>query len=281
MLAARSTLSRPDLREARDAGLRSPDLRRMTTGRLFAWTRDELPGPWREEALETVVVINMPVARAVARRYRGRGCELQDLEQTACLALVRAVARFDPASGHDFLSFAVPTIRGEVLRHFRDVGWMVRPPRRLQELQPRVTAERLRVDPVSGHPLTTAQIAANLGVAVEEVRQAEQARGCFSPTSLDTPLGDASVRVLGDLLAQAGDPGYAAAEARALLGSVLGTLAARDRQLLQLRFVEELSQVQMAQALGLTQPAVSRLLQGVLDTLRRRLTTDVDTPQAS
>jgi RNA polymerase sigma-B factor len=275
MSSALCALSRPDLREARDEGLRSPDLRRSTTGRLFAWTMGQPAGLAKDEVLEIVVVINMPVARAVARRYRGRGCELADLEQTACLALVRAAGRFDASAGHDFLSFAVPSIRGEVLRHFRDVGWMVRPPRRLQELQPRVTAERLRVDPVSGRPLTTAQVAANLEVAVEEVRRAEQARGCFSPTSLDTPLGDSSVRVLGDLLAQAGDPGYAAAEARTLLGSVLSTLTARERQLLQLRFVEELSQAEMARALGLTQPAVSRLLHRVLADLRVLLTTDL------
>jgi len=246
--------------------------RRERTEELFDLAHAEPTDIRKSEILRVLVVINTPVARSIAHRYRNRGCDLEDLEQTACLALVRAVQRFDPTSGHDFLSFAVPSIRGEVRRHFRDLGWMVRPPRSIQELRPLVAQELAKRDETTGRPPSAEEIAKTLGVQPAAVRQAMQAHGCFAPASLDAPVGGTPGPVLGDVLVDSQDPGFAAAEARTLLGTVLDDLSARDRVMLQMRFVEELTQAEIADLLGLTQPHVSRLLQAILDDLRDLLT---------
>ena len=254
--------------------------RRRRTKSLFERAAGEPPGEARAETLGEIVVLNVPVARSIARLYRDRGCDLEDLEQTACLALVRAVEGFDAASGHDFLAYAVPSIRGEVLRYFRDHGWMVRPPRSIQELQPLVSAELHRHQQRHGGPLGTDELAARVGVTPQAIRQAQLARGCFSPMSLDLPVGDAGHSVLGDIVPY-DDPGFAAAESRALLESLLAVLSDRDRWALQMRFVDELTQSEMAQNFDLTQPQVSRLLQRILTELRDRLVEPVSLLHAS
>lgn len=244
--------------------------RRRRTKSLFERAAGEPPGDARADTLCEVVVLNVPVARSIARLYRDRGCDLEDLEQTACLALVRAVGNFDASSGHDFLAYAVPSIRGEVMRYFRDHGWMVRPPRSVQELQPLLTAERRKHQQVTGRALSVDEIAARVGVAPNAVRQALLARGCFSPTSLDVPIGEAGSPMLGDMVPY-DDPGFDAAESRALLGTLLSVLSDRDRLVLQMRFVEERTQGEMAERFEMTQPQVSRLLRRILTELRERL----------
>jgi len=243
--------------------------RRRRTESLLKHAAAESPGAARAEMLDEVVVLNLPVARSIARLYRDRGCDLEDLEQTACLALVRAVENFDASTGHDFLAYAVPSIRGEVMRYFRDHGWMVRPPRSVQELQPLLAAERRKHQQITGRALSIDEIAARVGVAPHAVRQALLARGCFSPTSLDLPIGASGSPVLGDLVPYE-DPGFAAAESRALLESLLAVLSDRDRSALQMRFVDELTQSEMAENFNMTQPQVSRLLQRILTELRER-----------
>lgn len=248
--------------------------RRRRTKDLFDRASAEPPGDIRAEMLGAIVIINMPVALSIARNYRGRGCELEDLEQTACLALVRAVDNFDVSTGHDFLAYAVPSIRGEVLKYFRDLGWMVRPPRSVQELQPLLRAAAQKQNDAGGHALSVDEIADRVGVAPHAVRQALMARGCFSPTSLDLPLGDSGRSVLGDVVPYT-DPGFAAAETRALLVSLLEDSTGSDRSALQMRFVDELTQSEIAGHLQLTQPQVSRLLQRILAELRERLVESV------
>lgn len=244
--------------------------RRRQTKQLFDRATGESPGAVRTETLGEIVTLNVPVARSIARNYRGRGCELEDLEQTACLALVRAVGNFDVDSGHDFLAYAVPSIRGEVLKYFRDLGWMVRPPRSVQELQPLLWAEQLKHQQLSGDTLDVDELADLLGVAPHAVRLAQLARGCFSPTSLDLPLGDEGSTALGDVVPY-NDPGFTAVETRTLLASVLADFSERDRWALQMRFVDELTQAEMAEQFEMTQPQVSRLLQRILTELRERL----------
>lgn len=241
--------------------------RRRRTKDLFDRAIGEPPGDERSETLGEIVVLNVPVAHSIAQHYRDRGCDLEDLEQTACLALVRAVAHFDVASGNDFLSYAVPSIRGEVMKYFRDLGWMVRPPRSVQELQPLLFAEQRKHLQATGRRLGVDEIAARLSVSPQAVRQAMLARGCFSPTSLDLPLGDEGGSVLGDIVPY-DDPGFAAADTRALLGWLLADFSDRDRSVLRMRFVEELTQSAMAEQLEMTQPQVSRLLQRILAQLR-------------
>ncbi len=258
-------------RHAPDAGVAvSKAERRQLTDELFARAGHE-GTLQREETLQRIVVLHVSTAKSIARGYRQRGLELDDLEQTACIALLQAVRGFDPALGYGFLAYAVPTIRGALRRHFRDFGWMVRPPRTVQELQPKVGAYAFERDPDTGRPLTLEQVAARLGTTTAAVREAAQALGCFTPSSLDAPTDPAGVGTLMDRLPGRGDPGYEAAEARAALQSVLAELSAGDRMLLQMRFVDERTQQDMADELGLTQSQVSRKLAQILVELRQLL----------
>ena len=226
----------------------------------------------RAELVNDVVTLNTPLAHRIAGRYAGRGCALEDLEQTACLALVVAVQRYDPSTGHHFLAYVVPCITGAVKRHFRDQGWMVRPPRPIQELQTLVDHERRHTDTVDGRPPSESEIAARLGAPVEAVRQALLARGCFSPASLEMPASGVDGVLLRDTLVEPrATEAYDAAEARAVLGPALAALDPTERRLLRLRFVEECSQREMARELGMSQSRVSRVLGSVLLRLRAAL----------
>ncbi len=222
---------------------------------------------------DRLVRINMVVAREIARRYAGRGLAADDLEQVAYLGLVKAVQHYDGEKATEFLSYAVPTIRGELRRWFRDAGWVVRPPRSVQELQARVTRAQDELSVDLGHPPSTREIADSLEVDVDDVRRAMAANGCFSPTSLDAPSpsgqgdGDELVGRLG-----AADPGYAQAEARVALRPLLRDLDERERLLLEMRFIRGATQSEIGERLGVTQTQVSRLLSGVLERLRAELT---------
>lgn len=244
--------------------------RRRRTRELFEQTTQPSNGWRRSEILDAIVVLNAPVARSIAGRYRQRGCELEDLEQTAYLALVRAVRRFDITRTEDFLCYAVPSIRGEVKRYFRDFGWMVRPPRSVQDLQPLVQSEMSRQTELTGRAPDVDQIAEVLGVPPASVSAAMQAQGCFSVVSLDRGVSVDDDTTLAEILVHPSDSDsdFAAAEARAMLAVALAGLTPRDRMVIHLRFVEELSQSEIATAIGVTQPRVSRLLQSALEQLR-------------
>ena len=210
--------------------------------------------------------MNLPVARAVAAWYRGRGVPHDDLEQVARVALVTAAQRFDPDRGHDFLSYAVPTMRGAVQRYFRDQGWTVRPPRLVQELQVRaLDAAAVLQEGTGGVPGLDA-LARYLDEPREAVEEALAARGCFTPASLDRPTREDGV-TLGDLL-PGEDDGLAAAEARVALRPVVRALSERERRVLYLRFFEQRSQQEIADRLGTSQMHVSRLLRRTLTRLR-------------
>jgi RNA polymerase sigma-B factor len=224
----------------------------------------------RRNLLEQVVLLNMGVARSVARRYRSKGIASEDLDQVAYVALVRAADKFDPSLEKDFLTYAIPSIRGEIKKHFRDHGWVIRPPRRIQELQPQVVAAGQELTHLLGRSPRPTEVAAHLGVDVEEVIEALAMDGCFQPTSLDVPVGEGGSSVLGDLL-QGGDTGLRASEARMLLSPVLQQLGERDRRILYLRFFEGLTQREIGRELGVTQMQVSRLLTRICQTLRQQL----------
>jgi RNA polymerase sigma-B factor len=217
----------------------------------------------------TLIETNAGVARSMASRYRNRGIDLDDLEQVALLGLTKAAQRFDPGAGHDFLSYAVPTIRGELRRHFRDSGWMVRPPRRVQDLQALISRAQDELELTLGRSPRPTEVATHLEVGVEDVVEALTADGCFTPTSLDGPVGDGSSS-LGDLLGF-DDRSVSAAEARIVLEPVVGRLSPRDRRILHLRFFEERTQQEIAEEIGLTQAQVSRILTRILAGLRADL----------
>jgi RNA polymerase sigma-B factor len=229
----------------------------------------------RRDLLERVVLLNMGVARSVARRYRSKGIASEDLDQVAYVALVRAADKFDPSLEKDFLTYAIPSIRGEIKKHFRDSGWVVRPPRRIQELQPQVIAAGQELTHLLGRSPRPSEVAQHIGVDVEEVIEALAMDGCFQPTSLDVPVGDGGSSVLGDLL-EGADTGLRASEARMLLAPVLRQLGERDRRILYLRFFEGQTQREIGRELGVTQMQVSRLLTRICQTLRQQLAESAD-----
>lgn len=252
--------------------------RRERTDQLLREVADEPAEERRLSLANEVAVLNLPIARSIAWRYRGRGLPVEDLEQTACLALVRAARDFDAGHGNQFLSYAVPCISGAVKNYFRDTGWTVRPPRQVQELQQRLQAAGQVTDPLSGPSPSISALAESLDVDESAVREALQARGCFTPTSLDLRLGDDDPGVLGDLLVAPDSGDLAAVEARAVLRPALAQLSPADRSVLTMRFVEERTQQEMAEQLGTTQPAVSRLLTRILDTMHASMTGTDETP---
>jgi RNA polymerase sigma-B factor len=256
------------------AGLPTPPTdvrRRRITADAFQAAARAREWETRRRALERAVVANLGVARTLAARHRDKGVDLEDLEQVAYTSLVGAVQRFDPGQGHDFLAFAVPTIRGELKRHFRDCGWAVRPPRRLQEVQLRVLRAQARLHQELERPPTPAEIADDLGIGEDEVAEALRIEGCFRPTSLDRPLESGSGS-LGEGLTDRDDDAHEAVEARVLLGPAVRALCPRDRYVLALRFYEGLTQQEIGNELGITQAQVSRILSRICDDLREALT---------
>ncbi|MCW2868427.1 MAG: hypothetical protein JWR20_2615 [Marmoricola sp.] len=220
----------------------------------------------RRQLLDSVIVLHLDLAHAEAGRYRNRGVPLDDLRQVAALALTKATRGYDVTTGHDFLSYAVPTIRGELRKHFRDHGWMIRPPRRIQELQARINVADSELSNKLGRAPRPAEVAALLEESTESVIEALASDGCFVPASLDHPAGDGST-TLGELL-PFDNAEHGASEARLMLRPVLGHLAERDRRILNMRFYEGLTQREIAQRIGVTQMQVSRLLTRILGQLR-------------
>jgi RNA polymerase sigma-B factor len=235
----------------------------------------QAPDPSRRQAfLDEVVLTNLCVARSLARHFIGRGVDVEDLEQVASEALVKAAARFDPARGKDFLSFAVPTVRGELQRHFRDVGWVVRPTRRVQEARLAISRAEAELTQRLGHTPDIEEVMDETALTREEYAEAASASGCFAPTSLDRPTtvsGDGGT--LGDLLPDE-DPGQPACEARIALAPVVQMLSERDRRVLFLRYFEDLGQKEIGSEIGVTQTQVSRILDRILTELHDAMTDD-------
>jgi RNA polymerase sigma-B factor len=252
-----------------DCGLTRAE-RAEQTVRLLAAAHSTHSPDEKHRLLEQVVLINRGVADAVAARFRNRGVSQDDLRQVAYEGLTKAVHRFDPKLRNDLLTYAVPTIRGELQRYFRDQGWTVRPPRRIQELQWQInqTIERLTQD--GGREPTEGEIADELGISPAEYRETVEAFGCFQPASLDQPAGRESETSMGELIADE-DAAGGASEARVLLAPVVRRLPERDRRILYLRFFEDLTQEEIGENLGVTQMQVSRLLTRILGNLREDL----------
>jgi RNA polymerase sigma-B factor len=247
-----------------------PD-RGATTARLLAELHATTDEQEKKALRAEVVVLNMGVARAIAHRYRQRGLAEEDLVQVAYVGLVKAVNGFDPSHERDFLSYAVPTVTGEVKRHFRDFGWTVRPPRRVQELQGQIARLSSELTNRLGRSPKPSEVAAEIGLDVETVIEALAADGAFTPASLDVPVGEDGAATLGDLMPDQ-DTDLECAEARIMLGPAVRSLSPRDRRILELRFFEGWTQEQIAQDIGVTQMQVSRLLSRILKDLRNHLT---------
>lgn len=229
----------------------------------------------REAAVQRLIEVNLSVADAIAGRYAGRGVPDDDLAQVARLALVRAARGFDPDLGYDFLGYAVPSIRGELRRYFRDCGWTVRPPRRVQEAQLRMNRARGSLSQDLGREPAAGDFAAALDLDEATVLEALRVNDCYHPDSLDRPVehgaGAATQQSPAPLRLGEEDPNFARCEARVLLTPLLAELVPRDRTVLRLRFVEGLTQREIGDQIGVTQMQVSRILSRLLGHLRSRL----------
>ena len=254
----------------RAAGL-TKDQRADWTTELFARVAATADESERSRLRSQIVELNVEIARSIALRYRSRGEQLEDLEQVACLGLVQAVSRYDPSFGKHFLTFAVPTITGEVKKHFRDRAWTVRPPRRIQDLQGRISAAVPDLQQQMHRSPTPEQMAQHLDEPLEDVIEALSADGCFLPSSLDRPVAsEHGAAALGDLIGAA-DPDLERAEAHLSLIPAVNSLTEEDRRIIELRFFHDLSQIQIAEQLGTNQMRVSRALARILTTMRTQI----------
>ena len=209
----------------------------------------------------------LPLTRRLAGRYRHSAESLDDLEQVASLGLIKAIDRYDVALG-SFVRYAVPTIIGELKRHFRDKGWGMRAPRSMQE---RFLAVNNAIEERSGElgrSPTPKDVARHTGLALEEVLEALEASAAYAPAPLDAPYhGDQDGdRTLGDSLG-AEDPGYGLVELNQTVSPAFRALPTRERSILKLRFVDDLTQQEIAEKIGVSQMHVSRLLSRSLDRL--------------
>jgi RNA polymerase sigma-B factor len=225
----------------------------------------------RQQLLEQVVELNLAIAKGIASRFRGRGAETDDLEQVAYLGLVKAAHHYRLDADTPFIGFAVPTIRGEVKRYFRDCAWTVRIPRRLQEMQGTIAAKLPELEQELNREPTPAEIAAYLEVEVCEVEQALAAKGCFNVLSLDRPAEVDAELTLANVVADDDDSMIDQLEAVEMLKPVLADLGERERRILQLRFIEGWTQAEIGKDLGVSQMQVSRLLRRILDDLHTKL----------
>jgi RNA polymerase sigma-B factor len=219
-------------------------------------------------AREALVDRFLPLARQLARRYQRGGEPLDDLIQVASLGLLKAIDRFEPSRHTAFSSFAVPTILGELKRHFRDRGWSVRVPRDLQEMAVRVDRVSEDLSRDLGRAPTPAEIAENIGISTEQVMEAREAAGAYRAISLDRPReddeeGEGMSEAMG-----AEDPGYRLAEAAATVQRLMSVLSEREREVLRLRFEEDLTQSEIGMRVGVSQMHVSRLIRQSVARLR-------------
>ena len=234
------------------AGMAESDCRR-------AGLRDEL------------VEMHLPLVEYLARRFRNRGEPLDDLIQVATIGLIKSVDRFDLDRGVEFSTYATPTIVGEIKRHFRDKGWTIRVPRRLQELKLSLTKATSELSQKNGRSPTVSELAGHLGMTDEEILEGLESANAYSAISLDAPDGgDSDSPLVSDSLG-ALDDALEGVEYRESLKPLLERLPAREKRILMLRFFGNMTQSQIAADLGISQMHVSRLLARTLAQLREGL----------
>lgn len=238
-------------------------------------TNQELIGSWhaaveddeKQEILEQIILYNLDLCHSLARRYANRGIDFDDLSQVARLGLMGAVLRYRPGAPN-FVAFAVLTITGELKRHFRDHGWTVRPPRRLQELRAQAVAIRSQAEQQRQTTVSTSELSDLLESSVAEVAECENLSSSFRPLSLEAPLGgetpfadrlgmaDRDLELLPELLS---------------LREAVSDLSERDQLVLRMRFVDDLTQSEIGARVGVSQMQVSRMINRILDQLREQL----------
>ncbi|MEU6083351.1 SigB/SigF/SigG family RNA polymerase sigma factor [Streptomyces sp. NPDC047108] len=225
-------------------------------------------GPEKEHLRQQVVEAWLPMARRLARRFRNRGEPLEDLEQVAALGLVKAVRRYDPGRGLAFASFAVPTVVGEIKRHFRDYTWGVHVPRRVQDARNRVRIARRELShALDGRAPALVEIAEYTGMTENEVRAGMEALDSYSTLSLDAPVSDSeNAFTLADMLGDQ-ETGYDRIVDRESVRPELASLTDRERDVLYLRFFRNMTQHRIAEEVGVSQMHISRIIRRTCETV--------------
>ncbi|WP_225823327.1 RNA polymerase sigma factor SigF [Streptomyces naphthomycinicus] len=222
------------------------------------------------ELRNKLVRMHLPLVEHLARRFRNRGEPLDDLTQVATIGLIKSVDRFDPERGVEFSTYATPTVVGEIKRHFRDKGWAVRVPRRLQELRLSLTTATAELSQLHGRSPTVHELAEKLAISEEEVLEGLESANAYSTLSLDVPDTDDESPAVADTLG-AEDEALEGVEYRESLKPLLEDLPPREKRILLLRFFGNMTQSQIAQEVGISQMHVSRLLARTLAQLREKL----------
>ncbi|OIJ67103.1 RNA polymerase subunit sigma [Streptomyces mangrovisoli] len=226
--------------------------------------------PEYAELRNQLVRMHLPLVEHLARRFRNRGEPLDDLTQVATIGLIKSVDRFDPERGVEFSTYATPTVVGEIKRHFRDKGWAVRVPRRLQELRLALTTATAELSQQHGRSPTVHELAEKLAISEEEVLEGLESANAYSTLSLDVPDTDDESPAVADTLG-AEDEALEGVEYRESLKPLLEDLPPREKRILLLRFFGNMTQSQIAQEVGISQMHVSRLLARTLAQLREKL----------
>ncbi|MBN9635334.1 MAG: SigB/SigF/SigG family RNA polymerase sigma factor [Actinobacteria bacterium] len=222
------------------------------------------------EQRDAIIERCLPLADHIARRFEGKGEARDDLLQVARIGLINAVKRFDVEMGSDFASFAVPTIMGELRRHFRDNSWSVKVPRRMKELHLQIGSATAEMSQRLGRAPTASELAAELNIDRDEVLDGLMAGSSYKTTSIDGAAGSEERPSLAETLGDV-DPGLENVEYREALRPLLAELPERERTVLVLRFFESMTQSQIAAKVGISQMHVSRLLAKTLAQLREKL----------
>ena len=267
-MAATDTAPTPDFGPPGDAG-RARDDRRLFD--RFTHERDPLDR-------DAIVERFLPLARQIAARYQRPEEPFDDVFQVACYGLVKAVDRFDVERGVAFSSYAVPTITGEIKRHFRDRAWAVRVPRDLQELALRVERVGAELTRELGRAPSVDEVARAVDTECEDILEAMQASSAYRATSLETPRAGGEGEpgdTLGDSVGTI-DDGFDRAEQRAVLHALMRSLTPREREVVRLRFEEDLTQAEIGELIGVSQMQVSRVLRQAIARLRTLTRVEAD-----
>jgi RNA polymerase sigma-B factor len=221
-------------------------------------------------AREQLVARHLPLVRALARRYAGRGESLEDIEQVGAIGLIKAIDRYELARDVALTTYATPNVVGEIKRHFRDKGWAIRIPRGLQELNAKMSSTIERLTAKVGHSPSIAEIALELKTSPEQVLEAMEAGSAYAPVSLSAgPSGEGELDPMETIGTE--DSGFERTEQRASLEPALEMLPAREREILRMRFEDGLTQTQIADRVGVSQMHVSRLIRKSLARMRAEL----------
>ncbi|MDO9494276.1 MAG: RNA polymerase sigma factor SigF [Nocardioides sp.] len=248
------------------------ELTRHRSAGLFVELHDETaPQATRDSARDALVHLHLPLVEHCARRFRNRGEPFEDLVQVGTIGLIKSIDRFDTDRGVEFSTYATPTIIGEIKRYFRDKGWAIRVPRRLQELRMQIGAASAELTQSLGRSPTPRELAETIGCTVEEIVEGIESSNAYSTLSLDAK--DDSDDSAASMLDAIGvdDEGLEHVEIRESIKPLLDKLDAREKKILLLRFFKNMTQSQIAEEIGVSQMHVSRLLTRTLDQLRASL----------